>query len=36
MARRLRLDEAADLYLDHLKVERGLARNTLDGYGRDL
>ena len=36
MARRLRLEEAADLYLDHLKVERGLARNTLDGYGRDL
>ncbi len=36
MARRLRLDEAADLYLDHLKVERGLSRNTLDGYGRDL
>lgn len=36
MARRLTLDEAADLYLDHLKVERGLARHTLDGYGRDL
>ena len=36
MARRLRLDEAVDLYLDHLKVERGLARLTLDAYGRDL
>src|SRR5205085_189574 len=30
MARRLRLDEASDLYLDHLKVERGLSRNTID------
>ena len=36
MARRLRLDEAVDLYLDHIKVERGLARLTLDAYGRDL
>jgi integrase/recombinase XerD len=36
MARRLALDEAVDLYLDHLKVERGLARHTLDSYGRDL
>jgi integrase/recombinase XerD len=36
MARRLLLDEAVDLYLDHCKVERGLARHTLDGYGRDL
>lgn len=36
MARRLRLDEAVDLYLDHLKVERGLARLTIDAYGRDL
>ena len=36
MARRLRLDEAVDLFLDHLKVERGLARHTLDAYGRDL
>jgi len=36
MARRLALDEAADLYLDHLKVERGLARLTIDAYGRDL
>jgi integrase/recombinase XerD len=36
MARRLGLDEALDLFLDHLKVERGLSRHTLDGYSRDL
>ena len=36
VARRLSLDEAVDLYLDHLKVERGLSPHTLDGYGRDL
>lgn len=36
MARRLALDEAVDMFLDHLKVERGLARHTLDSYGRDL
>jgi integrase/recombinase XerD len=36
MARRLRLDEAVDLFLDHIKVERGLSRNTLEAYGRDL
>ncbi|HWO24009.1 MAG TPA: site-specific tyrosine recombinase [Kofleriaceae bacterium] len=36
MARRLSLDESVDLYLDHLKVERGLSPHTLDGYGRDL
>ena len=36
VARRLALDEAIDLYLDHLKVERGLSAHTLDGYGRDL
>ncbi len=36
MARRLAIDEAVDLYLDHLKVERGLTPHTLDGYGRDL
>jgi integrase/recombinase XerD len=36
MARRLRIDEAVDVFLDHLKVERGLSLHTLDGYGRDL
>ncbi len=36
MARRLTLDESVDLYLDHLKVERHLARNTLESYSRDL
>ena len=36
MARRLALDEGIDLFLDHLKVERGLAVHTLDAYGRDL
>ena len=36
MARRLLLDEAVDLFLVHVKVERGLARHTLDAYGRDL
>ena len=25
-----------DAYLDHLRVEKGLATNTLDAYGRDL
>ena len=36
MARRLGLDEAVDLFLDHIKVERGLARHTLEAYSRDL
>lgn len=36
MARRLGLDEAADLFLAHIKVERGLARHTVEAYGRDL
>ncbi|HEV7554849.1 MAG TPA: site-specific tyrosine recombinase XerD [Kofleriaceae bacterium] len=36
MAKRLALDEAVDLFLDHVKVERGLARLTLEAYGRDL
>jgi integrase/recombinase XerD len=32
----LGLDGAIDLYLDHVKVERGLSRNTVLAYGRDL
>jgi integrase/recombinase XerD len=32
----LSLDVAIDLYLDHVKVEKGLSRNTVLGYGRDL
>jgi integrase/recombinase XerD len=30
------LDSAIDVYLDHVKVERGLSRNTVEAYGRDL
>jgi integrase/recombinase XerD len=30
------LDVGIDLFLDHVKVERGLARNTVLAYGRDL
>ena len=29
-------DQALDRYLDHLKIERRLAANTLAAYGRDL
>jgi integrase/recombinase XerD len=34
--RALAIDDAIDVFLDHLKVERHLAAHTLDGYGRDL
>jgi len=34
--RSIELDRAVDLFLDHLKVERGLSAHTIDGYGRDL
>jgi len=30
------LDACLDLFLNYLVVERGLSRNTLDAYGRDL
>ncbi|MHB8709873.1 MAG: site-specific integrase, partial [Desulfuromonadales bacterium] len=30
------MDHYLDLFMSYLTVERGLARNTLDAYGRDL
>jgi integrase/recombinase XerD len=36
MARSLALDDGVDLYLDRVKVERGLSRNTVEAYARDL
>ncbi len=32
----MRLSGWIDAYLDHLRVERSLARNTLEAYARDL
>ena len=32
----MNIDTALDLFLNYLVVERGLSRNTLDAYGRDL
>ncbi|HEX15972.1 MAG TPA: site-specific tyrosine recombinase XerD, partial [Deltaproteobacteria bacterium] len=30
------MDELIDSYLYYLSVEKGLSRNTLEAYGRDL
>jgi integrase/recombinase XerD len=30
------LDTAVDLFMSHVAAERGLARNTIDAYGRDM
>lgn len=32
----LPLDQAIELFLDHVKIERGLARNSVAAYARDL
>src|SRR5438034_8959373 len=33
---RVKIESALDLYLSHLRVERGLAPNTVAAYGTDL
>ncbi len=36
MARKLTLDEARDTYLQSVRVDRGLSKNTYEAYSRDL